>query len=595
MNVIANKPGPPPYWALLERALIRCEGLACAEFFDHYFDDRGYLECITRWGGDDGPDDAAENVLNWTMLYALGGDEAVLNLYQRGWEGHLRQYTAAKTVAVPFALDGMYFREFPTAFDWFHHGEGFSAFTLQGLATPTDNTMRQRTIRYAELYMGDDQLAENYDKENRLIRSLFNGSRGPVLRKATPLDWAGDPIDVIGSVRPLHGERSYEEMLEHFKNYTDIVGDHPLNLGATSLAFNAYALTEENRFRDWALEYIDAWIERTRANGGMIPSNVGLDGAIGGACDGKWYGGVYGWGFSVPVVPDGGGVQLRNVFLDRSHYGFGNALLLTGRTEYIDVWREMLERVNKNSVTKDGATHYPHMYGDEGWSAFGPDRFAAGALETYYWSLDREVLDLLPNKPRWIRFLDGEDPSYPVEALQRDLAALHERVEAFRNDSQTPDTRLSDNPNDLNPAITETLTMLMLGGLPTGRVGYPLHCRLRYFDPDRRRAGVPDDVAALVRRLDGDGTVVTLVNISPSQWRRVVVQGGAYGEHDIESVECDGEPRAVHDRSFTVCLGPSAIADLRIRMRRYANTPSLRFPWDGGTAGDVGPLDRVPA
>ena len=27
----------------------------------------------------------------------------------------------------------------------------------------------------------------------------------------------------------------------------------------------------------------------------------------------------------------------------------------------------------------------------------------------------------------------------------------------------------------------------MLGGLPTGRTGFPLHCRLRYFDPERQR------------------------------------------------------------------------------------------------------------
>ena len=32
--------------------------------------------------------------------------------------GHIRQYTNAKTSHVPFALDGMYYREFPTMFDW---------------------------------------------------------------------------------------------------------------------------------------------------------------------------------------------------------------------------------------------------------------------------------------------------------------------------------------------------------------------------------------------------------------------------------------------------------------------------------------------
>ena len=36
--------------------------------------------------------------------------------------GHIRQYTNATTSHVPFALDGMYYREFPTMFDWVHNG-----------------------------------------------------------------------------------------------------------------------------------------------------------------------------------------------------------------------------------------------------------------------------------------------------------------------------------------------------------------------------------------------------------------------------------------------------------------------------------------
>jgi len=59
------------------------------------------------------PDDAAENQLNWTMLHALGGSDKVLSLFKRGWEGHLRQCTEAKTVEVDLAREGMYYKEFP--------------------------------------------------------------------------------------------------------------------------------------------------------------------------------------------------------------------------------------------------------------------------------------------------------------------------------------------------------------------------------------------------------------------------------------------------------------------------------------------------
>ena len=48
----------PPTWALLERQLLETSSLACEEFFERFFDDRGYLLCVERWGGGDGPDDA---------------------------------------------------------------------------------------------------------------------------------------------------------------------------------------------------------------------------------------------------------------------------------------------------------------------------------------------------------------------------------------------------------------------------------------------------------------------------------------------------------------------------------------------------------
>ncbi len=571
-------PMAPPYWALLERALLQAATAACQEFFARYFDERGYLKCVPRWGGDDGPDDAAENLLNWPLLYALGAPESVLTLYRRGWEGHLRQYTEARTTVVPLAREGMYYKEFIVCFDWFHTGEGLSAFILEGLADPTDRAFQQRTQRYAGFYLNEDPEAPNYDPDRRLIRSLFNGSRGPLLRPATPVDWAGDPIEIAGRFTPLHGERSYQEMLAHFRDYTDIVGDHPLNLGATTLAFNAYALTGAEKYRRWLLEYVDAWVERTRANEGIIPTNIGLDGTIGGACGGRWYGGVYGWGFSVPAVP-GPGLAHRPAFQQRAFYGFANALLLTGDMAYVEVWREMLDRVNAQARVVEGRRLYPHMYGDQGWYLFTPEPFNPGALELYFWTLDRDLLALLPPKPRWLAFLDGEDPAYPVEALQRDLEEVRARVAGLRQDPRTPDTTLSDDPNQFNPALTGTLTQLMLGGLPTGRAGYPLHCRLRYFDPVRRRPGLPPDVGALVERLAADSVTVTLVNLDPLQSREVIVQGGAYAEHQITTVRL-GERTIPVDRSHvTVHLAPGAGARLVIGQRRYANPPTFAFPW----------------
>lgn len=107
--ISVDTPTPPPYWALLEWELIRNQTAAVEAFYARYFDERGYLLCVPRWGGDDGPDDAAENLAGWTMLHALGAPDIVLELYRKGWEGHLRQYAETRTVEVSFARDGMYY------------------------------------------------------------------------------------------------------------------------------------------------------------------------------------------------------------------------------------------------------------------------------------------------------------------------------------------------------------------------------------------------------------------------------------------------------------------------------------------------------
>ena len=60
---------------------------ACREFYQKYYDDRGYLQCFLRWGANDGPDDAFENFNRWPELHALGADDEILQLYLKAHEG----------------------------------------------------------------------------------------------------------------------------------------------------------------------------------------------------------------------------------------------------------------------------------------------------------------------------------------------------------------------------------------------------------------------------------------------------------------------------------------------------------------------------
>jgi hypothetical protein len=584
-TVVIDQPMSPPVWAVLQRELLRANQAACEAFFDYYFDTRGFLRCIPRWGGDDGPDDAIENLADWPVLHALGASDTILEMAQLAWEGHVEQYTEAKTTEVPFARDGMYYKEFPTICDWLHNGESMSVFNMLGLSDPYAPNFEKRVRRFAGFYMDEDPQAPNYDPERRLIRSMYTGSRGPMLRKATALDWAGDPIEVEDRFYLLHGERNYQEMLDHFKDYNDVAGDHPLNMGATSLVLNAYLLTGEEKYRAWLVDYADAWVERTEANNGIVPSNVGLDGSIGGECGGRWYGGVYGWGFST-IDPRHGQWAHRNL-THWAYRGWGNTLMATGDLRYVDIWRTVLQNVNANAREEDGVTLFPHMYGphtaepaEAGWYHYTEQPFNHGALDIYYWSMQEADRARVADDP-WVRFLQGEYDDYPVEAMTGDFERIRSRVESgVTRENLTLDTRLSDNPNPFNPATVATLVKLMWGGLPTGISGFPLQARLRYFDPVRRRAGLPQDVAALVTGMDADSVTVTLVNLNQTQARRVEVQGGGYGEHLIQAITIDHEEMPVNGTHFPVYLAPGCGHTLHIRMARWASQPTMIFPWD---------------
>jgi hypothetical protein len=564
----------PPRWAVLERRLLAENVPACREFFTKYFDNRGYLQCVVRWGANDGPDDAFENFNHWPELHALGAADDILSMYSKGHEGLLRQYTHAKTTEVPIARQGMYYKEFIVQSDWMHHGEGLQLFNRMGLSIPMDQKYQARARRFAGFYMGEDPEAPNYDPVHKIIRSMENGSRGPMLRKATAIDWVGDPFDVKG-FDALHGESTFEQFLAHYEEYGDVVGDHFLNLVATTLPMNAYLVGGESKYKTWIVEYMDAWLDRMQQNGGIIPSYIGLDGRIGGA-DGKWWKNAYGWGFS-PVNPVTGKREDRNR-IPRALVGFNNALLVTGDQKYVDAWRRMMDAVNAHARDAVGRKQYPTMYGADGWYGWRDTPWNVGALEVWYWSQRPQDLTRAGGGG-WLDFLRGTNPGYPEQILERDLASIPSRLNALRRDNRPPEKRLADNMLDYNPAATESLVQLMWGALLPGRDGGLVNARLRYFDPDRQRAGVPEDVAALVSELSDTRATVTLVNLNLSQARTVIVQGGAYGEHQLVSVTSGGKTTPITRPLLTVRLDPGCGQRLVLTMKRYANAPTVMHPW----------------
>jgi hypothetical protein len=573
---VVSTPMAAPEWAKLERRLLAESVPACLEFARKYYDDRGYVQCFVRWGANDGPDDAFENFADWPQLHALGASDALMPVFLKTWNGMIRQYSEARTVDVPAGRDGMYFKEFSAQSDWMHHGEGLRTFNLMGLSVPTLPIYQERARRWAGLYMGEDPAAPNYDPKLKLIRSMQNGSKGPMLRPATALDWVGDPFDPAGFVAG-HGESTYAQFLEHYREYSDVAGDHFLNLVATTLPTDAFLIANEPKYKKWIVDYMDAWLARMKANGGVIPSYVDYrDGKIGGP-EGKWWGNAYGWGFS-PVNPVNGRRENRNR-IPRAIVGFQNALLVTGDQKYVDAWRTMADAVNSHARAVNGRKEYPTMHGAEGWYGWQSTPWNVGALEVWYWSQRADDRARVRSND-WLEFLEGKNPEYAETALRRDLATVARRMETFRKDTRPPERRLADNMMDANPAAVTALQQLMWGALPPGRAGELLNARLRYFDPVRRRAGVPEDVGALVSEVSDLRTVVTLLNLSATESRTVVVQGGAYGEHRIDAVERDGQTTKVGTRTFTLKLEPGCGVRLALTMTRYAEAPTISFPWD---------------
>ena len=90
---------------------------------------------------------------------------------------------------------------------------------------------------------------------------------------------------------------------------------------------------------------------------------------------------------------------------------------------------------------------------------------------------------------------------------------------------------------------------------------------------------MPEDVGALVSELTDTRAVVTLVNLNKAQARTVIIQGGAYGEHQIESVTAGEKSTRVNAPLLAVRLNPGCGQRLVLEMRRYANRPTTKHPW----------------
>ncbi|MBM7564197.1 hypothetical protein [Paenibacillus sacheonensis] len=635
-SITASRRGPAPSWAAKQRQLFDLLNESARKFIDRYTRPDGTLIWRGDWPGMDGSDDPYEGFMNLALLHALGGDDWLHEASRRVWEGITWQWTEY----------GQIHREFDAYYDWMHHGEGYLYFYFLGLAGPATMKDRQRAVRFANMYTGDDEEAQNFDKEKQLMRSPLNGSRGPRFETSRE-DWSTHrgildnylaPYEDIPGVDFASGTCKWSDdtiygHLIAMMNERMNRGDVPLNLNATGLVTNAFMHTADERYGRWVLDYLAAWCERAERNGGIIPDNVGLSGEIGEYNDGKWWGGYYGYrwphGFMTVIEP------ITNATM--------NAVLLTGDMAHLGLARRQLDLNWSLRREENGAVTVPHKHFDAGWTDY---RSATVKYPVYLWTvsmadedlerihripklydwnevivpnvsgkdgkLGRETKHYIVNTEPWFQYIRGQLPDYPDRVLDANFRLVVRQLERMDSPIGDPSAWPVDYNDDdfssihiwqeLCPVYMESLVQLTMGGPMHISHGGLQHGRFRYFDADRKRVGLPLDTAALVEKLGDASATLQLVNTSQFETRTVVVQGGTFGEHRIESAsvldEADGttadtaggavagaDAVEVGSKWLQVELPPGTSIRLELAMTRYANKPTYDGPWSPQSNG----------
>ena len=587
----------PPHWAVRQRDLIALMNRAVVPFVEQCTRPDGTLIWRSEWTSMDGTDNGYESFLSFPLFYILGGGEHIHALARKEWDALTWQFANYGTVD----------REFVTGFDWFHHSESYTYIYYLAMANPDHHIDRGRALRYAAMYMGEDELAPNWDAERRMIRSPLNGSHGPRF-ETTKVDWdyhrpilanylaPYEDIPGVDSSDPLFkvdwtDDAMFDQVLAQI-NERMTRGDVPLNLCAASLVTNAYLYTGEEKYRQWVLDYYQAWVDRRDRNGGIVPDNIGPGGEMGELMGGKWWGGYYGWRW-----PHGA----RNI-IEPALVAGSCALLMTGDFSYLDLCRSQLDLIWSLRKEEDGVIKVPARHGDQGWFDYRkPDpRFY---IHLYYLSQSEEDLarldEVFPGRKdfeklppdwgrfkagmcppnAWFAFVEGKHPGYTEQVVESTYTGVCNALDRLEEDDSDPEERECYHFQSLNPVLPEALVQMTMGTPAAMYNGGLLQAHVRYFDLECRRAGLPEHVAALVDRVGRDEVELTLVNTDPVEGHKVLIQAGSFGEHVFTSLQQEGEEAVVfNDKYLKVSLGPGAQVRVCLGIKRFVNQPSYDFP-----------------
>lgn len=627
-----------PAWAVLQRRLISEMEAAVDPFLDKYTDEDGTL--IWRRGPHgtrDGADDFYESFYNWPLLYLLGGSDRMLYLGKKQWEVTTRLLESM----------GHIDKEYEIGYDQFHQSESYIYFYLLCMADPRDPVQRRRATRFAGFYLGEDPDAPNYDPDHRIIRCVHSGSRGPRwlfeeddqprYGYAPGMAIYGlpfhdiDGIDTFDDLKdPANARRMGEAMKERMGK-----GDAAANLSVCSLIANAHLLTGDRKYRDWLVEYVGAWQERAKENGGLVPDNVGLSGRVGEYQHGRWYGSMYGWSWPHGFYNVGSATLIAGI---ATYVATGDVAWLDfPRSQLREIWK-LGRRADPRKKPMSLAHHWtgqlaalppgtatfvvPYRYTDGGWFDYQP---LSPVYSATLWNVaglpqDREMLTELRRREShdwrtvtsfrskedagheqpWLAYLSGENPDYPEQILQVALDQVYRRLEQIRRDESDLTTVHIHHWQRLNPVTTEALIQLTLGAPQMPYNGGLLAAPIRHFDADARRPGLPHDVAALVDSVADDSVSLTVMNLNGETPRRLLIQAGSFGEHRFGALrysrrvsdypgtvgeyaapplERDEQTIRIDGPTVTIALPPGTQIHLTFDVERSVAPASYEFPW----------------
>ena len=624
-----------PEWAKLERQIITTLNEVAPEFVARYTRSDGSIIWRDEWPSMDGSDDPYEAFMYLALFYTIGGSEEVYELARKMWDSITLQWTEY----------GQIHREFDGYYDWMHHGEGYLFHYFFGLTKPESLIDRQRAARFAGMYTGKDKEAHNYDRAKKAMLSPLTGSRGP-RQVVTHEDWETHRTVLDDYLAPYEDivKTDFASMRCHWSDpevYDDLIkkmnermnrGDVPLNLNSTSLLTHAYMYSGDADLKQIMLEYLEAWMDRKDANGGIMPDNIGTSGKIGEFNDGKWWGGYYGWrwphGFMTIMEP------ITNAAM--------NAVLLTGDYKYLDLPRSQFDLIWSLRKEIDGVTKVPHRHFDAGWADY---RLPSARHMIYLWtsSMAQEDLDRILALPRdnnwdaiyipgvsggdkatgrdtkhyiantlpWFQFVQGHLPNYPVEILQANLELIKIQLRKMRSNTGNPRNWDSYDPatadevvgldlrvpgynihawQEFNPVYFEGLGQMVFGGPMHISHGGLQHGKVRFFDGKLKRPGLPPDVAVIVDGMDATTLSMQVANIGLDA-QELFIQAGTFAEHRFESVVITGadgatSEMAIGDKWFALDLVGGAVASLKFVISRYVNDPSYETPWSARSDWD---------